>query len=92
MSLKDVMQMGKGKKLKKPEIRVWFYPASKGGGDDYARIYPSLADAKQAIKSHRAALKLGANVDVPEKRPLVAYKGREYSVAEFKKKKLAKLS
>jgi hypothetical protein len=79
----DVIQKY-GKKLKKPEIRVWVHPKK---GDDFYYVFKTLKMARIFSKEKKKTLFVGHPYTklIKVEPPLVAYKGYEMNVSGFKK-------
>ena len=75
----DVIQEA-GRKLKRPQIRVWCHPTK--GGDDYYYVFNSVPKAYGFIFKVASDPKR-LKKEVPEIHPLVAYKGYEMRIPDF---------
>ncbi len=75
MASKDVVQEIYGK-LKRPEFRVWLKP--KSGKSVFYYRFKSIEEAKRFAKRKRKRYYT--------ERPVVAYKGYEFSLSEFLRK------
>ena len=78
MVMKDILQ--EKRKLKHPQIRTWVH--SKAGGDDTYYAAQGTKKNLQIAKKMKAKVYKGDYYEAP----LVAYKGKEYSVSGFLKK------